>query len=233
MKMKKIKLLPGAVILISFMFLISSCDKKEEQSDLPQNKEQYADKDKELKDREEFLNIREQQLKDWEARLKAADSTLMANGKIDGTQSLDSAKTTDSAKIKEKALKEKKMQEKEKELNKNLDNPKVAIGDYLEYIQRGISDTKTFDANMKKASQVWENRDSESFKKNYKSVKKFIIVEEPKIISQKGGNAVVSVRVKQTNTGNDGKEYEKESTITYNLSADKNGKWKIKSNIVK
>ncbi|MCU0372644.1 MAG: hypothetical protein MUE56_05315 [Ignavibacteria bacterium] len=231
--MKKIKLLPGAVILISFMFLISSCDKKEEQSDLPQNKEQYADKDKELKDREEFLNIREQQLKDWEARLKAADSTLMANGKIDGTQSLDSAKTTDSAKIKEKALKEKKMQEKEKELNKNLDNPKVAIGDYLEYIQRGISDTKTFDANMKKASQVWENRDSESFKKNYKSVKKFIIVEEPKIISQKGGNAVVSVRVKQTNTGNDGKEYEKESTITYNLSADKNGKWKIKSNIVK
>lgn len=231
--MKKLHLLPGAVILISFMFLISSCDKKEDQSDLPQNKEQYADKDKELKDREEFLNIREQQLKDWEARLKAADSTLMANGKIDGTQSLDSAKTTDSAKIKEKALKEKKMEEKEKELNKKLDNPKVAIGDYLEYIQRGISDSKTFDANMKKASQVWVNRDAESFKKNYKSVKKFVILEEPKVISQKSGDAVVSVRVKQTNTGNDGKEYEKESTITYNLSADKNGKWKIKSNIVK
>jgi hypothetical protein len=231
--MKKINLLPGAVILISFMILISSCDKKEDASDISPTKEQYADKDKQLKDREEFLNLREQQLKDWEARLKAADSTLMANGKIDGTQSLDSAKTTDSAKIKEKALKEKKMEEKEKELNKKVDNPKVAIGDYLEYIQRGISDTKTFDANMKKASQVWENRDAESFKKNYKSVKKFIIVEEPKIISQKGGNAVVSVRVKQTNTGNDGKEYEKESTITYNLSADKNGKWKIKSNIVK
>jgi hypothetical protein len=231
--MKKIKLLPGAVILVSFVFLISSCDKKEESSGIPSNQEQYANKDKELKDREEFLNIREQQLKDWEARLKAADSTLMANGKIDGTQSLDSAKMTDSAKIKEKALKEKKMEEKEKELNKKLDNPKVAIGDYLEYIQRGISDSKTFDANMKKASQVWDNRDADSFKKNYKSVKKFVIVEEPKVISQKGGNAVVTVRVKQTNTGNDGKEYEKESTITYNLSADKNGKWKIKSNIVK
>jgi hypothetical protein len=230
--MKKIKLLPGAVILISFVFLISSCDKKEESSGIPSNQEQYANKDKELKDREEFLNIREKQLKDWEARLKAADSTLMANGKLDGTQ-LDTAKTTDSAKIKEKALKEKKMEEKEKELNKKLDNPKVAIGDYLEYIQRGISDSKTFDANMKKASQVWENREAESFKKNYKSVKKFVIVEEPRVVSQKGGNAVVTVRVKQTNTGNDGKEYEKESTITYNLSADKNGKWKIKSNIVK
>jgi hypothetical protein len=156
----------------------------------------------------------------------------MANGKLDGTQ-LDTAKTTDSAKIKEKALKEKKMEDKEKELNKKVDNPKVAIGDYLEYIQRGISDSKTFDSNMKKASQVWENRDADSFKKNYKSVKKFVIVEEPKVISQKGGNAVVTVRVKQTNTGNDGKEYEKESTITYNLSADKNGKWKIKSNVVK
>jgi len=231
--MKKIKLLPGAVILISFMFLISSCDKKEEQSGIPSGQEQFTNKEKELKDKEEFLNLREQQLKDWESRLKAADSTLMANGKIDETQSLDTAKKTDSAKIKEKALKEKKMEEKEKELNKNLDNPKVAIGDYLEYIQRGISDTKTFEANMKKASQVWENRDAESFKKNYKSVKKFIIVEEPKIISQKDGNAVVSVRVKQTNTGSDGKEHEKESTITYNLSADKKGKWKIKSNIVK
>ena len=231
--MKKLNLLPGAVILISFMFLISSCDKKDESSEIPSNNEQHANKEKELKDREEFLNLREQQLNEWEARLKAADSTLMAEGKIDGTQSLDSAKMTDSAKIKEKALKEKKMEDKEKELNKKVENPKVAIGDYLEYIQRGISDTKTFDANMKKASQVWVNRDADSFKKNYKSVKKFVIVEEPKVVSQKGGNAVVTVRVKQTNTGNDGKEYEKESTITYNLSADKSGKWKIKSNIVK
>ena len=126
-----------------------------------------------------------------------------------------------------------KYAEKEKELNKKLDNPKVAIGDYLEYIQRGISDTKAFDANMKKASQVWENRDAESFKKNYKSVKKFVIVQEPKVVSQKNGSAVVTVRVKQTNLGTDGKEYEKESTITYNLAADKNGKWRIKSNIVK
>ena len=55
------------------------------------------------------------------------------------------------------------MEEKEKELNKRLDNPKVAVNDYLEYIQRGIADSKTFDANMKKASEVWENRNADSF----------------------------------------------------------------------
>ena len=154
-----------------------------------------------------------------------------------GNNPLDTAKNntlaTDSLKNKDKTPKEKKMEEKEKELNKRLDNPKIAVADYLEYIQRGVNDSKTFDSNMKKASEVWENRTSDSFKKNYKSTKKFVITEEPKVISQKGNSAVVKVKVKQTMVGSDGKEIEKNSEITYNLNADKNGKWKIKSNVVK
>jgi hypothetical protein len=114
-----------------------------------------------------------------------------------------------------------------------LDNPKVAINDYLEFIKRGIGDDKTFDANMTKASQVWESRSPDAFKKSYKSTKKFIVTEEPTVVSQKDGTASVKVKVKQTFTGKDGKEEEKESTVVYNLSADKNGKWKIKSNLVK
>ena len=54
-----------------------------------------------------------------------------------------------------------------------------------------------------------------------------------KLLNQKGGNATVKVKVKQSTIGADGKETEKESVITYNLVADKNGKWRIKSNIVK
>ncbi len=232
--MKRTTNLIAGVVLVLLVLSISSCDKKDEQQNVLEQKEQYANKDKELKDKEDFLKIKEEQLKQWEERLKKIDSTLIASGKDTEPLNKDSLKTVkDSAKIKEKAIKEKKMDDKEKELNKRLDNPKVAVNDYLEFIQRGIGDTKTFDANMKKASDTWENRTADSFKKNYKNVKKFTITEEPKVVSQKGGTASVKVKVKQSTVGADGKETEKESVITYNLVADKNGKWKIKSNLVK
>ncbi len=236
--MKLTKNLLTGVILLLLVLSITSCDKKDDQQALQQQQEQFANKEKELKDREDFLRLKEEQLKQWEERLKQIDSTLVSSGTLStGSNTLDTAKNTavtkDSIKVKEKTSKEKKMEEKEKELNKRLDNPKVAVNDYLEYIQRGVNDTKTFDANMKKASQVWENRTTDSFKKNYKSTKKFVITEEPKVVSQKGGTAVVKVKVKQTMVGADGKEVEKNSEITYNLSADKSGKWKIKSNVVK
>lgn len=226
------------VILLLLVLSITSCDKKGDQQALQQQQEQFANKEKELKDREDFLRLKEEQLKQWEERLKQIDSTLVSSGTLSsGKNPLDTAKNnaikTDSLKTKDKTTKEKKMEEKEKELNKRLDNPKIAVTDYLEYIQRGVNDSKTFDSNMKKASEVWENRTSDSFKKNYKSTKKFVVTEEPKVISQKGSVAVVKVKVKQTMVGADGKEIEKNSEITYNLNADKNGKWKIKSNVVK
>lgn len=231
--MKRTKYYFVGVILILLSFIISSCDKKEEQQNVAGQKEQFSNKEKELKDKEDFLKIKEEQLKQWEDRLKKMDSTLVSNGKLEEHPTTkDSVKITakDTVKVKPK---EKKHEDKEKELNKRFGDPKIAIGDYLEYLQRGISDSKTFDTNMKKASDSWDGRTADSFKKNYKNVKKFTITEPPSVVSQKGSNAVVKVKVKQATVGSDGKEVEKESTISYNLTADKNGKWKIKSNVVK
>lgn len=225
--MKTLKLIIPFVIIFSFIFLYS-CKKDDElNQQIPQQQEVSSDKEKELKDKEEFLKIKEQQLKEWEDNLNKRDTS----GKFKKTETKDTVKVAkDTSKVKTK--KEEKLSEKEKELNKRLDNPVTAVSDYLEYIKRGISDSKTFDANMKKASESWESRSAENFKKSYKNTKKFIVTQEPQTISQKDGTASVKIKVKQTQTVN-GKEEEKEITVTYNLVADKNGKWKIKSNVVK
>ena len=227
--MKTIKFL----LLTSFIFslvIFNSCQKKEDQQqNIQPQQEQYVDKEKELKEKEEMLRIKEQTLTTWEERLNKQDYLGIFKDKTIKDTTKTTAKDTTKTKNKKD---DKKFTEKEKELNKRLDNPKTAVGDYLELIKRGISDTKTFDANMKKASEVWENRNSESFKKGYKDVKKFVVTGEPEVVSQKGSNASVKVKVKQSVLKN-GKEEEKEITVTYNLEADKNGKWKIKNNIVK
>lgn len=218
------------LLSLTFSFLLFSCHKKEEepQQQLPPQTEISSDKEKELRDKEELLRIKEQQLKEWEERLAQRDSGKTLRIETRDTTAKFSGKDT----VKIKDLKKQKLEEKEKELNKRLDNPKVAIEDYLDYIKRAISDNKTFDANLKKASQVWENRSYESFKKSYTGVKKFIVETEPKVVSQKGNTATVSVKIKQTVSKN-GKDEEKEITVTYNLVADEKGKWRIRSNIVK
>lgn len=225
--MKTFKFIFPFILLISFVFLYS-CRKDDDQNKIPEQKEISSDKEKELKDKEEFLRIKEQQLREWEDNLNKRDSA----GSFKKTDLKDSTKVEkDTTKVKQKK-EDKKTSQKEKELNKRLDNPITCINDYLEYIKRGISDDKTFDANMKKASETWESRSADSFKKSYKSTKKFIITQEPQVVSQKGSNASVKVKVKQTQkVGN--KEEEKEITVTYNLVADQNGNWKIKSNVVK
>ncbi|MGB9696096.1 MAG: hypothetical protein ACPL2D_02260 [Ignavibacteria bacterium] len=217
------------ILLLTLSFLLFSCHKKEEepQQQLPPQTEISSDKEKELRDKEELLRIKEQQLKEWEERLAQRDS-----GKTLHIETKDTTKLTKKDTVKVKDLKKQKLEEKEKELNKRLDNPKVAIEDYLDYIKRAISDSKTFDANLKKASQIWENRSYESFKKSYTGVKKFVVETEPKVVSQKGNTATVSVKIKQTVSKN-GKDEEKEITVTYNLIVDEKGKWKIRSNIVK
>jgi hypothetical protein len=217
------------ILFLTLSFLFFSCHKKEEepQQQLPPQTEVSSDKEKELRDKEELLKIKEQQLKEWEERLAQRDS-----GKTLRTEIKDTTKLSKKDTVKVKDLKKQKLEEKEKELNKRLDNPKVAIEDYLDYIKRAISDSKTFDSNLKKASQVWENRSYESFKKSYTGVKKFVVESEPKVVSQKGNTATVSVKIKQTISKN-GKDEEKEITVTYNLVADEKGKWKIRSNIVK
>lgn len=226
--MKTYKFIIPFIFLFTFVFL-NSCKKDDDQNQqIPPQKEVSSDKEKELKDKEEFLRIKEQQLREWEDNLNKKDTS----GKFKKTEIKDTVKVAkDTSKVKTKKD-DKKVSEKEKELNKRLDNPVTAVSDYLEYIKRGISDSKTYDANMKKASETWESRSADSFKKSYKNTKKFIVTQEPQIVTQKDGTASVKVKVKQTQTVS-GKEEEKEITVTYNLVADQSGKWKIKSNVVK
>ena len=226
--MKTYKFLFTVTILL--IFFIMGCDKKNEQPEVTfDQKETAANKEKELQTKEEMLNLREKEINEKDKNLNhIIDSVIAARtgtAKIEGT-------ITDTTKSKTKTEpkdKKEKNKEKEKELNKRLDNPKTAVNDYLEYVKRAFEGN--FDENMKKASLQWENRSLATFKNNYKNTKKFVVVEEPQVLSQKGNDASVKVKVSQTDKVN-GKDVEKKMTITYKLAADKNGKWKIKSNVV-
>ncbi|MCX7834011.1 MAG: hypothetical protein N2490_07365 [Ignavibacteria bacterium] len=217
------------ILLIFFITIISQGCNKENNKDVTFEppKEYSSDKERELSVKEEMLNQRQKELDERERNLNIKDSILTARelalnqGKIDTTSKTDLTK---------KDIKEKKNIEKEKELNKRLDNPKNTIQDYLEYIKRAV-EGGNFDENIKKASDQWEGRSVESFKKSYKNVKKFSRLEEPVVLSQKGNTAKVKVKVKQVEV-KDNKEVESTLTVIYNLVADKNGKWKIKGNII-
>jgi hypothetical protein len=223
--MKLFKLLL-AVLFLFPLLIINSCGDKSDEEDFNEPEEFSSDKEKELRDKEEFLKIKEEELRAWEERLKGMDSL-----KVDTT-----AEKKDTSKVKkQETQKDKNLTEKEKELNKRLDNPKTAINDYLEYIKRGVNKSGSFDKNMKDASEVWLSPSFNRFKVNYKNTKQFIILSEPKVVSQKGSNATVKVKVKKVDIiEKDGKQQEvsSEMTVSYNLVADKNGKWKIKNNIV-
>ena len=213
-----IKFLPLLIILPIFIF--QSCGKKEEpQTFVPPQQETSVDKDKEQKEREEFERLKKLQEQPTDSASIPANIDSVSNKK-------DTSKTT-----KVVTPEKKKFVQKEKELNKRLDNPKTAISDYMEFLQRGTSEGGNFEQNMKKASDLWETKNIERFKSNYKNTKKITILEEPKVISQKGNEAVVEVKIKKTDFKNK-KNEETEMTIKYNLTADSKGKWKIKDNTV-
>lgn len=213
-----IKFLPLISILPVFIF--QSCGKKEEpQTFVPPQQETSVDKDKEQKEREEFERLKKLQEQPADSVSIPANIDSVSNKK-------DTSKTT-----KVVTPEKKKFVQKEKELNKRLDNPKTAISDYMEFLQRGTSEGGNFEQNMKKASDLWEIRNIDRFKSNYKNTKKITILEEPKVISQKGNEAVVEVKIRKTDFKNK-KNEETEMTIKYNLTADSKGKWKIKDNTV-
>lgn len=210
------------------LLIIAGCNKKEEQPQtfIPPPQETSSDKEKELKEKEEFLKLKEEELKK-----QGLQDTVTKEIKKDSI----SAITKDTSKTKTQIKKEeqkKKFTEKEKELNKKFSDPKAAVKDYLEFIKRGVSDEGSFDGNMKKANEVWDGSALSKFKANYKNTKKFVMLTEPELVSQKGSTAVIKVKVKKTDKVNS-KEVESDLTVTYNLVADANGKWKIKSNTVK
>ncbi|MBN1633606.1 MAG: hypothetical protein JW917_05530 [Ignavibacteria bacterium] len=221
-----------SIVVLIFITVLHGCGEGDESGQNLQtgSTEQYADKEKELQVREEMLNQRIKELDERERNLNLRDSILNSKSVEMNVENLsDSIKLAQEKKKLEE--KKKKAEEKEKELNIRLDNPKETITDYIQYIQRGI-EGGNFEENMKKASQQWENRSVESFKSSYKGIKKFSAIEDPKVLKQEGKTAKVKVKIKQVRDGKDGKDTEETITVTYNLVADKNGKWKIKSNIL-
>jgi hypothetical protein len=223
--MRILKLTP-LFFLLFIVLNLNSCGDTGDEEGFDKPEEYSSDKEKELKDKEEFLRLKEEELKAREEALNLRDSLG-----VDTTK-----EKKDSAEVKEQEKKQdKKLTEKEKELNKRLDNPKTAITDYLEYIKRGVNKSGSFNNNMKKASEIWQSPSLQRFKKNYKNTKEFIVMSDPTVVSKKGNTATVKVKVKKVDSyKKDGKSQEttSEMTVSYNLVADKNGKWKIKNNIV-
>ncbi len=205
---------PIPIVLLLLILSFSSCDKKEkEEVAIPPNAETKKDPDLELLERQEFERLKKLEMGDSGTASSEADSLV-------------SDTTSASGKTEKKSL-----VQKEKELNKRLDNPKVAVNDYLEFIQRGISEGGNFELNMKKASEQWEKSNTGRFTKNYKDTKKLIIVNEPKVVKQQGDEATVDVTIKKIDL-KDGNEVETEMKVRYILAADSKGKWKIRDNKV-
>ncbi len=210
---KKVFLILLAIIPSSIF--LNSCDKKDEQQTFVPPYPQMVDKEKEQKEREEF------------ERLKRLRDGITDSASISDTTTI----VNDSVKAAQEQLKKKNLVQKEKELNKRLDNPKDAITDYLEYLKRGTSEGGNFEKNMTKASQQWASSNVDRFKSNYKNTKKIVVVEEPRVISQSGNSATVEVKILKVDVINNA-DQNLEMTVKYNLVADSKGKWKIKDNVV-
>jgi len=124
----------------------------------------------------------------------------------------------------------------QKEITKKFESPEGTVKDYYEYIQRAISEKGNFDSNMKKAQKYFPARTSEILKSGYRNTKTFTVVDEPKVLNQAEDKAQVIAKVQQTQVvKKDGKDTNvtKTMTVTYDLAANKDGEWVIKSNTVK
>jgi len=211
------------------------CTKKDE--DVSQNKSniQYlADKEKELNDREAKIKLKEIELEEREKKLGVDNSTTKNTSTPVDTAGM-TQQGKDSLKIAEKKKKEEQKKEKKKEIQqeitKKFENPTSTVKDYYEYIQRGINEKGNFDANMKKAQKYFPSRSADKLKSNYKNTKNFSVLEEPKVLAQKDGTATVVSKVQQVSTVNN-QDVTKTYTVTYNLTANKNGEWVITGNTV-
>lgn len=226
-----------AILLI--LVFVNGCTKKSEETGSKTTFQILADKEKELNDREAKIKLKEIELEEREKRMNGIEGT-------DNQTPADTTTTTtqetpkDTTQMTEKQKKEEKKKEKKKEIQKEItkkfENPSATVKDYYEYIQRGINESGNFDANMKKASKYFPSRGTEKLKSGYRNTKSFTVVEEPKVSSQKDNKATVVSKVKQTQiVKKDGKDTEvtKTLTVTYNLSANKNGEWVITGNSVK
>lgn len=211
------------IIAISGSVILSSCGKKEEQQAyIPPGSEIKKDPEQERLEREEFERLK---------RLETGDTASVSDTSSSGADTSSVKSDTASASDNNKRQEKKEMVQKEKELNKRLDNPKIAVNDYIEFLQRATSESGSFEQNIKKADAQWQKSNLERFKRNYKDTKKIVVLDEPKVISQNNDEAVVEVKIKKIDMKSE-KEVESEMTVRYILAADSKGKWKIKDNKV-
>ncbi|MEO8511997.1 MAG: hypothetical protein ABI543_00425 [Ignavibacteria bacterium] len=227
------------IAILAILVFITGCTKEREE----QNKTSFqilADKEKELNDREARVKLKEIELEEREKKLGMVENNSMQQTTPTDTGTTNTHTITqvqkDSVKKVEAEKKKEKKKEIQKEITKKFENPTSTVKDYYEYIQRGINESGNFDSNMKKAHKYFPSRPVDKMKSGYKNTKNFTIVEEPKVLSQKDDKATVVSKVKQTQVvKKDGKDTEvtKTLTVTYNLSANKNGEWVIVGNSVK
>ena len=226
------------IAVLAILFFITGCTKERDETSKT-SFQILADKEKELNDREARVKLKEIELEEREKKLGMIENTSSQNIPTDtGTVPTHNMTQVQKDSVKKVEVEKKKEKKKEiqKEITKKFENPTSTVKDYYEYIQRGINETGNFESNMKKAHKYFPSRPVDKLKSGYRNTKQFTIVEEPKVLSQKDDKASVVAKVKQTQVvKKDGKDSEvtKTLTVTYNLTANKNGEWVITGNSVK
>lgn len=204
------------------LFALIGCGKKEDE--VTKNSFQVlADKEKELNDREARIRLKEIELDERERRLNILENGMDTSLALNDTSGVTGMNE------------EKDIKGIQKEISKKFENPATTVKDYYEYIQRAIYETGNFDSNMKKAHNYFPTRSVEMMKTSYKNTKSFTVLVEPKVVSKKNDQAVVTSKVKQVEiVKKDGKDKQVTRTmnVTYNLKANSEGKWQIVSNSV-
>lgn len=226
------------IAVLAILIFVAGCTKERDETSKT-SFQILADKEKELNDREARVKLKEIELEEREKKLGMVENTTNTNIPTD-TGTVPTHNMTqvqkDSVKKVEAEKKKEKKKEIQKEITKKFENPTSTVKDYYEYIQRGINESGNFESNMKKAHKYFPSRPVDKLKSGYRNTKQFTIVEEPKVLSQKDDKASVVAKVKQTQVvKKDGKDSEvtKTLTVTYNLTANKNGEWVITGNSVK
>ena len=226
------------IAVLAILIFVAGCTKERDETSKT-SFQILADKEKELNDREARVKLKEIELEEREKKLGMIENTSSQNIPTDtGTVPTHNMTQVQKDSVKKVEVEKKKEKKKEiqKEITKKFENPTSTVKDYYEYIQRGINESGNFDANMKKAQKYFLSRPVDKLKSGYRNTKQFTIVEEPKVLSQKDDKASVVAKVKQTQVvKKDGKDSEvtKTLTVTYNLTANKNGEWVITGNSVK
>lgn len=226
------------IAVLVILVFITGCTKERDETSKT-SFQILADKEKELNDREARVKLKEIELEEREKKLGLVENNSNPNIPTDtgtvSTQNMTQVQKDSVKKVEAEKKKEKK-KEIQKEITKKFENPTSTVKDYYEYIQRGINESGNFETNMKKAQKYFPSRPVDKLKSGYRNTKQFTIVEEPKVLSQKDNKASVVSKVKQTQVvKKDGKDTEvtKTLTVTYNLTANKNGEWVITGNSVK